>query len=230
VGSIIDAHPHATIAHEYHALQRFLAGTPRLKILTDILWLSRESAKIGRPSQRVEGGVYFHRIRNGTRDIAGGLTVIGDKKGAGSVVECQNHGIDTLAHFSNYIKLPLRIIHVIRNPFDMVAAAVMGGESAQHYSFFNLVPIVAQLRKQYVQQWLDLYYEDLIARPETQIRMLLSFLGLPEDQKFMRHATRYLFTSPHTRRDQICWTSELRDRVIAAIREHDFLRRYEGSI
>ncbi len=227
VGSAIDAHPEAVVSHELNAVQRYVHGTGREELFLEIFWLAREQARMGRRSPRVDGGAYLHRIGGQLKHTPGGIGLIGDKKGAGTVREVQRHGLDLIENFKTTIGLPVKIVYVMRNPFDMVAAAIVNDEAHMPYSFLQLVSTVAQIRDRYLNaNWLDVYHEDVIADPKSQMTRILNFLDLPVLDEHLEQCAAYFYDSPHKRRFEVSWTPQLKLQVQEAIDHYDFLRQY----
>jgi hypothetical protein len=165
----------------------------------------------------------MHQIDGQLKANRQGVTLIGDKKGAGTTAQFAQHGVDYLRQFRAFLSVPIKMIHVIRNPFDITAAGVVRGRTALP----ELLPTVAALRATCrSDQWLDVYYEDLVEHPDTELARLLVFLGLEVLEAHRDACTRYLFRSPHRRRFEISWTRETRGTVEAIIDRYDFLRRY----
>lgn len=227
IGSVIDAHPQAIISHELHAIQRYFHGISRNALFAEIFWTAREQARSGRRSPSVDGGSYLHQIEGQLKQNPTSIHLIGDKKGAGTVRDFGRQGVDHLTDFKSFIGLPIKILHVLRNPFDMVAAAIVNNEVDQPYSFLQLVPTVSQIRARYQDaNWLDIYYEDVIAHPKDQFIRILNFLNLPISDTYLNVCTEYLYNEPHKRRFEVQWTPDLKLRVQTAIDHYDFLHRY----
>lgn len=136
--------------------------------------------------------------------------VIGDKKGAATAWQFARQGLDHIERFKTYVGVPLKILHVVRNPFDIVAAGLARGQ--EHFS--STVAVVSQIRERCLgADWHDVYYEDLLARPDEEIERLLTFLGLPVDSLHLARSAEYLYREPHQRRYEIEWPEGARAMV-----------------
>lgn len=223
VGAVLDAHPQAAVSHELHAVQRYFHGVPRDALFDEIFARAQQQAREGRYASRAGGGTYRHNLPGQEKNDSSGLTVIGDKKGAGTAWAFDRHGLAHIEHFKAYIEVPVRILHVIRNPFDIVAAGLARGAE----DFSRTLPVVAEIRDRCVgADWCDVYYEDLIARPEEEIQRILMFLGLPVVPEHLAHSVKYLYREPHLRRYEHKWTEEMRTMVERLIVRHEYLGRY----
>jgi hypothetical protein len=193
VASLIDAHPHAVIAHEFHAVRHFFRGVPRDVLFQQIVECAQEQARLGRHSPKAGGGSYSQRVEGQRKETLGDVTVIGDKKGAGTCWQLARRGVHRIEDFKGYIGVPVKILHVVRNPFDVIA----GGRHARGESrFAELAKIVSAIRQRCSgPDWLDVHHEDLIAAPREEMARMLEFLGLPVFEDHLQHCEAHLYTS-----------------------------------
>lgn len=223
VGSLIDAHPRAVVAHELNAVKRFFEGVERDALFGEIFALAQEQARTGRFASRAGGGTYLHRLDGQLKPDPLGVTLLGDKKGAATAWQFARRGIDEIERFKSYIGLPVKMLHVIRNPFDIVAAGLARGGA----DFPSLVPIVAEIRTRCLgADWLDVYHEDVIAQPRQEVARILEFLGLPVLPEHLERSVAHLYRVPHRRRFEMPWPAGARVMVEDIIARHDYLGGY----
>lgn len=223
VGSLIDAHPNAAVAHELHAVKRYFEGVPRDVLFDRLFETAQAQARDGRRASRADGGEYIHRLEGQTKPAPEALRVIGDKKGAGTAWQFSRRGLDQIDRFRAYLGVPLKQVHVIRNPFDVVAA----GEARGGSRFPSLLPVVAEIRRRSRgPDWLDVYHEDLIADAGREMTRVLEFLGLPVIAAHLERCRAHVFVEPHRRRYEAAWPAGRREDVEALIARYDFLGRY----
>ena len=223
VGALLDAHPQATVSHELNAVKRFDDGIPRDVLFDEIFALAPQQAREGRYATRAGGGRYAHNLPGQEKASASGIRLIGDKKGAGTTWHLARQGVERLHDFTAYVRVPVKILHVVRNPFDIVAAGLARGQ--QHFS--RTVAVVSEIRERYRgENWCDVYYEDLIARPDEEIRRILAFVGLPVDAGHLARSMDYLYRKPHLRRHDIEWPAGTREMVEELLPRYDYLSRY----
>ena len=126
VGSLMDAHPHVVIAHEFFLFKKLdmldrVANNSWRENLFQSLYNNNSRSKIRSRSYKgyileVEGlweGTYVDHIE-----------VIGDKSGGMTTKQYRNNKQRFIKNFQKLkqsIRIPLRIIHVLRNPFDMIS-------------------------------------------------------------------------------------------------------------
>ena len=223
IGSVIDAHPHAVISHELNAVKRYFAGVPRDQLFDEIFETAQFQARNGRTSSKAEGGHYTHRLEGQIKSTRAEIRIIGDKKGAGTTRQIALHGSHAIDSFEAYLGVPLKILHVMRNPFDIVAA----GKARGHSYFHKSAPLVARLRERRLgEDWLDVYHEEVIAHPTEQLQRILDFLHLPTLPSHVAAVRDYLYASPRKRREEIEWAPRDKAAVADLIAQFDHFRRY----
>lgn len=224
IGSIIDAHPSAVISHELNAVKRYFDGVSRDQLFEEIYALAQQQAYAGRHSSKADGGSYTHRIEGQVKQDYSLVTVLGDKKGAGTAHQFRVHGLEQMESFKSFVGLPVKIIHVLRNPYDIVAAGMARG----HSGFTDLVPVVAAIREQHAGgDWLDVYHEDVVSNPRVEITRIMQFLGLRAQLDYLDRCANYLHAAAHRRRFEMTWPQDLKQRVATVIKSHGFLQRYD---
>lgn len=114
IGSLLDAHPNILIAHELHALKLIRAGFDKNQLFQLLMENSQTMAAKGR---RHSG--YSYEVSNQWQGRFSTLKVIGDKKGASSAMQLR-----TSPGLFDFLKatldLEVKLIHVIRNPYDVL--------------------------------------------------------------------------------------------------------------
>ena len=128
VGSLMDAHPHVIISHQYNIFLNWLkfyhAGNPIwTQTLFNSLYLKSVSDVSGIRNMSTKG--YSLKVENlwqGRFDHY--IDVIGDKCG-GSTTQFYIQNKTLFEKRFNVLKhdlqMPIRVIHVVRNPFDHIA-------------------------------------------------------------------------------------------------------------
>jgi len=226
VGSLLDAHPHAIIAHELHALRYIRYQFSRDQLFWLLLENSREFTRNG----RVWTG-YSYRVPGQWQGQFSELRVIGDKRGGTSVREFRRRPW-LLEELRRRVALPLRFIHVVRNPYDNVATIHAKNDQGrpleyalQHY--LGMTRGILELKRHLSEnEILDLRHEDLIADPESKLETLCRFLGLAPDPSYLRACANIVFRVPHYTRHEVHWTRDLLARAERDFTELPFLSGY----
>jgi hypothetical protein len=229
VGSLLDAHPDVIVAHEANALVLAAQGFPRRDLLEALLENSRRHAERGRTqsgySYAVEGQ-WQGRVRT--------LRVIGDKAG-GRTARLISRDSTALRAFARTVHTPLRLIHVVRNPYDTVARSALVktrdgvpkrsiSEAIEQYDV--LVRTVSELVDRSRHPLITVRHESLIEDPRRELRRLCEFVGVEAEDGHLDACAAIVFTSPRRTRDRVEWRQEELEAVDATIAQYEFLAGY----
>jgi hypothetical protein len=224
VASLLDAHRHTMLANELDVLELVAAGFTRDQILHAL----NESALVfGAGGSQWTG--YDYKVPGQWQGRCESLRVIGDKK-AGRTVRWLVDDPRLLERLESVVRLPLKLIHVIRNPYDNVATRWLRtpqqtlDKMAERQ--FALALHVDKLKKRVGDRILDVRHEDVIANPQVEIRRMCAFLGLDAPDDYVDAAAGIVFASPNKSRHKIEWTPSVRKFVAERTAAHDFLRQY----
>jgi hypothetical protein len=225
VGSLLDAHPDVAIAHELHVLRYLKYGFSREQIFAMLLENAADMAASGRT---VTG--YSYAIPGQWQGRARSLRVLGDKRG-GTTIRKLRARPWLLPRLERRIALPLRFVHVLRNPFDNIATIFLRGESRtldesiEHY--FRMVEGVAWLKERLpAGSVIDVRHEDLVADPADQLTRLCGFLGVEPEPGWLSACGAAVWKETHRSRDGVAWTPAQREEVEKRMARHAFLTGY----
>ena len=123
VGSLLDAHPDVVLAHELDALKYVAAGYRRKQLYWMIL---RRDAEFTRSGRRWTG--FDYAVEGQWQGRYERLQVIGDKKGGVSTFRLGARP-ELLDRLRRVVGAEVRLIHVVRNPFDNIATMSRRGEA-----------------------------------------------------------------------------------------------------
>ncbi len=132
IGSMMDAHPNMIISHEFMLFQKLTQDHFLAKVLQNKTTLFNtlyrksykdaqdgwRSSKSTRKGYTLNVGTPWHATFNDS------LKVIGDKSGGKTVMTYEGRERQfeaALSSLRNTVKRPIRVIHVVRNPYDMIA-------------------------------------------------------------------------------------------------------------
>lgn len=233
VGAILDAHPNVVMAHELNVLRYLEKGENRDLIFGRLIAKSRLFHQV---DAKWEG--YSYAIPDQYQGKFQELKVIGDKKG-GSTTRLLNNNIHLLNRLNEFGK-KLKLIHVIRNPFDNIATrALKIYGTSNNITPEKLNTVVEQhlddiktIKKLKLNQDLDIFdlkSEQLIQQPEFVISKLCDFLHIDPDPQFLESCQMIIFDKPNITRYKIEWTDLLKIKISSAIKETSFLNDYSYS-
>ncbi|VEN74638.1 conserved hypothetical protein [Candidatus Desulfarcum epimagneticum] len=255
IGSLLDAHPHMIIAHEYNLLAKLekSGGDNAVEDVFRGLYKNSRSHK----GKRIQTGYDYtvpHQFQGAHRDP---LRVIGDKKGGDTTLKfIENHGaaLKIFDAFKAKIKIPVKLIHVTRNPYDNISAMALHAYAKRKKTNYSQLPFDPDnpLRDrgllnektdryfQHAKKNMDLLKsgmgdgytlrsENFIKNPEKELKKICSFLGQPADEGYLEDCASIVYDKPHKSRFRVRWTQEMIKKTALCIEEYDFLsgRRYD---
>jgi hypothetical protein len=138
------------------------------------------------------------------------LRVIGDKRAGNSTNRLREHP-DLLDRLRDTAGVPLRIIHVVRNPYDTTAtmARRLGWDlsaAIDHYA--RLAATVDQVRARLApDELLDLRYETFSEHPEQQLSDLCRFVGVSTTPDYLRACATIVRSGESRSRDGLTWST-----------------------
>jgi hypothetical protein len=225
LASILDAHPDAAVANELDAIGFLDAGFSRHQLLHMIAVNARETAAAGN-----EWTGYRYAVPDGCQGRFRTPLLMGDKKAGVTTRRLAAHP-ELLDRLRTEMRVPLRIVHVVRNPYDHVVARARQHDDASMgdmlEALFGLYDAVESVRAQTApEEWLDVRSEDLVAAPAATIRRVLEFVGLEPEPAFVEAAASIVMKGESRRREDHAWTNAEREAVDARIAQHDFLTGY----
>ena len=225
IGSLLDAHPRIVIAHELDSLKLFQRGFSRRQVFHLLLENSRKMAAAGRNHSG-----YSYEVPNQWQGRIEKLQVLGDKKGATSAMRFYlDRGL--LDFVKSKIANDLKFVHVIRNPYDVLAT--MSRRSPRkmldtHIDvFFQLCSSIERLKKQIQPtQIYDVRLESFIDDPKSHLGNLCSFIGVKAEPRYLDDCASIVFKSPKKSRFDIGWDLESIAKVRERMEAFSFLSGY----
>lgn len=224
VGSMLDAHPNMVIAQELDALRCLAAGMDRQLIFHFLIENAKRFTEQGRKWNN-----YAYGVPNQWQGRFERLEVIGDKKGGRSSTHFLRHP-EALDQLRDAVGLPLRFIHVVRNPYDNIATLAKRHflelpQAAQLY--FELAGSVAALKWRLApDEMVEVRHEDLIADPRQILIRLCAFLGQKAPTDYLDACAGIVYASPHQSRHEARWQEGLIEVIQARMGDFTFLQGY----
>jgi hypothetical protein len=229
VGSLLDAHPNMVLAHELDALRYLAAGFSRNQIFWLIL---QREVEFGRAGRTWRG--FDYSVPNQWQGRFERIFVIGDKKGGRSTVRLRD-APQQLAQLKRTIGLPIKLIHVTRNPFDNIATMTRRGHERHGHAslkefaeaYFSRCEAVSNIELSHdAEDVIHFKLEALIQDPQVALTGLCEFLGVEAIPDYLRACREVVFGSPHKSRYEMPWTPELVREVEYRMSDFAFLAEY----
>lgn len=235
IGAILDAHPEILISTEANAIRMFQRGYPTSIILGKLVAKSKWFAQNG-----AFWTGYSYKVPNQYQGKFTKLKIIGDKKGeqTTAIVRKYKDGIETLNNLDKQLDKKIKLIHVIRNPFDNITTlARKGGDSVVREvtdeifeesikRYFLEVAAVQRIKDEIKHPMFDLRNEDLINDTNKTLKALCKFLEIDAGEDYLNSCSSIVLSKQKRTRDSIKWTSSFKKKVEKQVAKYDFLKSY----
>lgn len=229
LGSLLDAHPDVVLADEVDALYYVSAGFKRDQIYHLLLKGAQREALKGRitarrltPYSLAVPGQWQGRFQK--------IEVIGDSKAGPSTRRFGQEPALLEQLQRMMVDVDLRLIQVIRNPYDPISAMIIRGgrtfeNAVDHY--FDYCETLLRLRQQLPDaSLLAVRYEDFVHEPERHLTDLCRFLGIEAERDYLNACTGIVKESPEQYRHLIEWSPRWISIVRDRMNPFDFLTGY----
>ena len=257
VGSLMDSHPHMVISHEYDLIIKLADGliAPNKPTIFNALWKNtrREIVSGYRAKSTDYKGysLFVDGLYHGK--YVDHIDVIGDKKGR-TTTDMLAHDPDSWLKSFNVLKsfnLPIKVIHVIRNPYDNIATAVwytaihqrkIFGEIKKSNRTLKMDPeIVAKFIQQYFDfhnaivdakttynlDVIEIHGKDLIVDPKSTILKICNNVGVPCYNKYLEICSSKIYKKESRTRLMVQWTDEQLKMIQDNIDKYSNLESYD---
>jgi hypothetical protein len=224
VASLLNAHRNTVISHEVNALRLVRWRFSRRQIFASILERDRWFERRGR-----QWSGYEYAVPNQWQGRFERLLVIGDKRAAGTSMRLGSHP-ELLDRLRATVRVPLMVVHVLRNPFDNISTmAVRGGTTldAAAATYFRMCDGVEVMRRSVnADEWLDVRHDDFVCDPAAELLKICKSLDIEADPDYLDDCSRVVWTGvKRTRLDQP-WPDELVDYVNQQQKPYPWLKGY----
>jgi hypothetical protein len=225
VGSLLNAHRHVCIAQELNALRYVQRGYGRHQLYWLLQQRDRQFARRG----RMWTGYDYH-VPGQWQGRTDPLRVIGDKK-AGAASELLGQHPRLLDRLQQTVQVPIRMIHIVRNPFNVVATIHRKRKrtplSLAMAMYFERCATNWRLMQSPDCGVLTFRLEKLIAEPRPTLIELCRFVGVQPSPDYLEACQRKLFDAPRQPQGSIHWPAALVDSLYARAQAYPFLSGYE---
>jgi hypothetical protein len=229
-GAMLDAHPNMVVADEVDTLSYLESGYGRDQIYSLIMSSSSELARRHRDKDGRDGSTYSYYIPNQWQGSYESLEVIGDTKAGKSTYRIDRNPALLNKLRSSIENANLKVIHIIRNPFDNISTSMLRsgrtfGNSIDLY--FDRCRALAAIRERLSKgELLTLRQEEIIANPKLILENTCQFLNVDIIPEYLDDCVNVVYQSPKKTRSKIQWSKELIDLVQNKIEGFDFLAGY----
>ncbi len=226
IASMLNAHPDMLLGHELDALGFVRWGAGKDQLLAAI----RSSADdFWESGSRWQG--YGYRVETPWANGCRSLRVVGDKEAAMSAVRLARDP-QLLPRLREAVGVPLKVIHVVRNPFDNIATMYVRGRypilrlplSDCIGDFALMARTIEELKRHLPSdELIEVRHEDVVRHPAECLQRLCAFLDVDSEPEHVLPATGIVRPSASRSRDRVIWRpSDVRavDEIIASSSAH----------
>jgi hypothetical protein len=236
VAALLDAHPEVVMGMEWGVLQHLKAGYGKYQVYYSLVRNARMFSL--RKGNNWTG--YSYRVEGQWQGRYQRIKVIGDKMGGRTSLLLEDHP-ELLGKLTRTVELPVKWIHVIRNPFDTITTMTLRmmekqksppvNEASGHLgffvdSYFRRVAAVSGFIESGKLDILHVFHEDFIDDPQKELVRILNFIGLEAGGSYLEECAKIVYHKPHRSREKIQWTTQMIKKVEEEIGKYDFLGRY----
>jgi Sulfotransferase family len=223
VGAMLNAHREAVISHELDVFQLVADGCSRDELFSRIL------ARAAWFNLRGNRSNYRYQIPNKWQGRFETLRVIGDKRG-GTAAQWLARRPDVLDRLRALVGVPVRMVHVVRNPYDNIAAIArwhnltLDASIEFYFSHFHVTGQLEALAPS--ADVVTIRHEDFFHTPEKTLSNLCAFLGLDSSPSYLAECSSIVFARPTAPRRRTEWTSTQVSDVARRVTAYPFLAGY----
>ena len=257
IASMMDAHPNMIIAHEFNIFKQLIkkeTSWDKASIFDELYRKSYCDAMCGWRSSAVDFKGYTLSLNGSGQGRYTTLKVIGDKKAAATsqrYAESPLRFAKVYKELSKTLNIPFQVIHVVRNPYDMIATSVLyakhlhdqfasgeinttskydAGSGAMYASTNNLfnkeVKAVEDMIPALNLTVLDIHSADFIKDPKHTLKSICTFLDLKCPEDYLQACYDKTYRSESRSRDVLVWDEQLIEDIDSKMKEYTFLGRY----
>ena len=230
VGALLDAHPSAVVSDELDAVRYLRRGFSRDQLFRLSIDRAARQARNERRKRGRHGKTYSYFVPGQWQGRHRRLQVVGDST-AGETVRALDGDPRLLEVIRDRVQpADLRIVHVVRNPFDNISTMVIRGgrtfDVAIRRYFENCAMLQRQRERIGSAKLATLRHEDLVTDPRVTLAALCRFLELDPTQDYLDACAAILFSGPSRTRSSVTWTPEHIAEVTERMAAYDFLSGY----
>ncbi len=224
IGSLLNAHPEMVIAHEADSLRYVRPGITRNQLFAILLERDREFAALER---RWNGFDYSLPGLDQGRFTR--LRVIGDKH-AGRAARRLRDEPGLLDRLRAVADVPIRVLHVTRNPFDNIASIARNRELplAQAIEIYGDLGVAVDGARALLsrEELLDLSYESILSDPGGGISAILRFIGIGASAEYVTSCASLVDRGGRRGRATLEWSTDERRQVEEIVASRPLLAGY----
>jgi hypothetical protein len=224
VGTMLNAHPEMVIAHELDAVRFVMHGFRRSQLFPLLLERDRQFGSMGRTWSNYQydsPDQYQGRFER--------LRVIGDKRARSSVLQIARDP-RLLDRVRKVVRVPITVLHVMRNPFDNIATEArrnkmtLAASTRWYEQICRAVSVVRPLLDS--SELIDVPYETFATYPRHTLAGLCESIGVDPKPSYLEACAGIVWPNTNRSRDAVEWTVDERRAVERLIEKYEVLQSY----
>jgi len=221
VGALLNAHRSIVLANELNTLRCIRRRMPRERLFNHIRSTSISQARHGSAG----GGGYRYAVPGQWQGKHDRISVIGDRKAGTTAIQLFREP-ELLKQLQTSVKVPLKFICVVRNPFDSITTTFKKtfrrpNEPAESHlsrqidAYFDRWAAVTHVHEQLGDDHVAFVrHEDMVMDTASQLAALCRFLEIEADSEYLTACASIVKRKPSITRDTVEWAPDL----VAAVR------------
>ena len=258
VGAILDGHPHVVIAHEEDLFHKMVDEYKHLvkTQIFNVLWRNSKAAATEELQLNKKGyNLFINNSYQGAYQSH--IDIIGDKRGgmtADMIAKDRDTWESVFHRLKTVIGLPMKVFHVIRNPYDNIATIILIKSqttfhlmlkemklSNETYScdpqlvddeindYFLLHQGIEDVIIKHKLDVIEVHGQDLISNSRKAISDMCDFLGVTCDSHFLKMSSDKVFMEESEMRYKLNWRHDQIRKIKENVKKFSNLQRYAES-
>jgi Sulfotransferase family len=228
VGTMLNAHPEMVIAHELDAVRFVMHGFRRSQLFPLLLQRDRQFGSMGRTWSN-----YEYEIPDQYQGRFERLRVIGDKRARSTVLQIAGDP-KALDRVRRVVDVPLKVLHVTRNPFDNIATEARRHKMSLTAStewYEQICRAISQVRPLLdASELIDIEYETFAAHPRRSLATLCESIGIEAEPSYLEACAGIVWPSTNRSREAVDWSVDERRGVERLIEKYEVLQSYSFDV
>jgi hypothetical protein len=235
IAALLDAHPETVISMEWGVLTHLRMGYGKNQVYYSI---ERNARLFTCKLNNIWTG-YSYKVPGTWQGQYKTIRIIGDKL-AGQTSLILKTDTALLERLQQTMGCPVKIIHVVRNPYDTITTmarrsfekAGLSGKLDRDFlapfidKYFDRAAVVQKLKDTEEFELLDLYHEDMIKDSGSVLTRLLNFLEVKIPDDYIARCSECVYREPNKSRLEFDWPDDLKTRVRENIEKYGFMEQY----
>ena len=252
----MDAHPDVVVAHELYLFDKLAKNdfADKMDLYNRLYFSSFIAAASGWRADKNTSKGYNLNLKDSWQGQFRRLRVIGDKTAGATAMMYHNSPpkfIGILRNLTTTTGVSLHAVHVVRNPYDMIATVALYHASphllrretkynATRDNPLNNSLVVEQAMTNIMAKAmavrniadleglkvLELHLDDLVYHAPNEVLRICEFLEVVCAKEYIEACQQKIFSRPSRSRYLVVWPEVVKTRVARMIKRISFFRRY----